>query len=71
MRPDGAGAPTLEFTVHWRNRVEGGWLNARFESRLLAGGYIDESGELWSEDGILVGESRQLARYAGTGGGLG
>jgi hypothetical protein len=65
MRPDSSGAPTLEFTVHWRNRIPIGWLNARLHSRLLAGGYIDEVGELWSEDGVLVAESRQLARYAG------
>jgi hypothetical protein len=70
MRPDGAGAPTLELTVHWRHPVPSGWLNARFHSRQLAGGYIDENGELWSEEGILVAESRQLARYAATGGGF-
>jgi len=68
MRPDGAGAPTLELTVHWRNRVPAGWIYARFESRLLAGGYVDEDGELWTEDGVLIAQSRQLARYAGSGG---
>jgi acyl-CoA thioesterase len=70
MRPDGAGAPTLELTVRWRNRVPPGWLYARFESRLLAGGYVDEEGELWTEDGVLVAQSSQLARYAGTGEGF-
>jgi acyl-CoA thioesterase len=68
MRPDGAGAPTLEITVHWRNPVPAGWLYARFESRQLAGGYVDEDGELWTENGVLVAQSRQLARYTGTGG---
>jgi hypothetical protein len=66
MRPE-AGAPTLELTVHWRNRVPPGWLYSRFESRQLAGGYVDENGELWSEDGTLVAQSRQLALYATTG----
>jgi hypothetical protein len=70
MTPDAAGAPTLELTVHWRNRVVPGWLYATFETRILAGGYVDETGELWSEDGELVGMSRQLARYAATGAGF-
>ena len=65
MKPDGAGAPTLELTVHWRNRVDPGWLYARFVSDQLAGGYVDEKGELWSSGGVLVAESRQLARYVG------
>jgi acyl-CoA thioesterase len=64
-QPDPAGAPTLELTVHWRKPVAGAWLLARFETRQLAGGYLDENGELWSEDGQLVAESRQLARYGG------
>jgi hypothetical protein len=68
MRTDEAGAPTLEITVHWRHRVPAGWLYARFESCQLAGGYVDESGELWSEDGVLVAQSRQLARYDSAGG---
>jgi hypothetical protein len=63
MRAGEAGAPTLELTVHWRNVVSPGWLYARFSTDLFAGGYIDEKGELWSEDGVLVAESRQLARY--------
>jgi acyl-CoA thioesterase len=70
MRPDEVGAPTLELTVHWRNRVPSGWLNARFHCRQLSGGYIDENGELWSADGVLVAESRQLARYSAAGGGF-
>ncbi len=70
MRADETGAPTLELTVHWRNRVPAGWLNARFHTRQLAGGYIDENGELWSPDGVLVAESRQLARYAASGDGF-
>jgi hypothetical protein len=70
MRPDGAGAPTLELTIHWRHPVPSGWLNARVHSRQLAGGYLDENGELWSEGGIRVAESRQLARYSAAGGGF-
>jgi hypothetical protein len=67
MRPQGVGAPTLEMTVHWRNPVRADWHYAVFESRMLAGGYVDEQGELWSSDGTLVATSRQLARYSGEG----
>jgi hypothetical protein len=58
-----AGAPTLEFTVHWRNPVPPGWLLVRTWTDLYAGGYVDEKGELWSTAGVLLAESRQLARY--------
>ena len=58
-----AGAVTLELTVHWREAPGAGWLRTRFETRLVAGGYMDEHGELWSQAGRLVAESRQLARY--------
>lgn len=63
MDPVRSGAPTIELTVHWRNRPGPSWHRTRFETRMVAGGYMDESGELWSEDGALVAESRQLARY--------
>lgn len=63
MVPSPTGAPTIELTVHWRQRLGPGWHNARFTTRLVAGGYMDEEGELWSEDGRLVADSRQLARY--------
>lgn len=63
MSPSLTGAPTIELTVHWRNRVGPQWHFTHFETRLVAGGYMDESGELWSADGRLVAESRQLARW--------
>lgn len=67
MRPDETGVPTLELTVHWRNRIEPGWQYASFRTDALAGGYVDEKGELWGENGVLVAESRQLARYGRSG----
>jgi acyl-coenzyme A thioesterase PaaI-like protein len=67
MQADSTGAPTIELTIHWRRAVPPGWLLARFHTKSLGGGYIDEHGELWSEDGLFVAESRQLARYGGGG----
>jgi hypothetical protein len=34
---------------------------ARFETRNVLEGHVEESGELWSADGRLLAESRQLA----------
>lgn len=68
MQADGAGAPTLELSVHWRAPVPPGWLLARLETRALGGGYADEHGELWTPSGRFVAESRQLARYTGGAG---
>ncbi|MGV1006977.1 MAG: acyl-CoA thioesterase [Candidatus Nanopelagicales bacterium] len=56
------GVPTLELTCHFRTTtpVQGPVLG-RFQSRTVAEGYLDEVGELWSSDGTLLAESRQLA----------
>src|SRR4051794_2670725 len=55
-------APTIDLTVHVRAPlpVEGPLL-ARFRSRLARDGFFEEDGELWTRDGTLVAQSRQLA----------
>ena len=65
FRRHGPGmAPTIELTVHFRNEPEPGWTWCSFESRALSGGYVEEDGEVWSESGVLVAQSRQLSRFS-------
>lgn len=57
------GVPTVELTVHFRNAPsrEPGWCLVRFSTREASEGYLEESGEVWSSDGLILAESRQLA----------
>ncbi len=60
-------APTIDYTVHFRAplpepgaRAEDPYL-ATFRSGLARGGFFEEDGELWSQGGSLLAQSRQLA----------
>jgi acyl-CoA thioesterase len=57
------GAPTIDFTVHFRRDVPPTEdpLRARFTTRLLHDGFFEEDGELWTAQGELLAQSRQLA----------
>ena len=60
-------APTIDYTVHFRSPLpepgasaEDPYL-ATFRSGLARGGFFEEDGELWSQGGNLLAQSRQLA----------
>jgi acyl-CoA thioesterase len=60
-------APTLDLTIHFRTPVplpnagpEDFYLG-KFWSLMAHDGFFEEDGQLWSTDGVLVAQSRQLA----------
>lgn len=59
--------PTIDLTVHVRTQLSevkwgaGDWILARFTTRRASGGFLEEDGELWTADGVLLAHSRQLA----------
>ncbi len=58
-----AAAPTLELTIHFRARPrpDERYALVRFVSEASIDGLFDEGGEVWSEGGRLLAQSRQLA----------
>jgi acyl-CoA thioesterase len=60
------GVPTLDLTVHFRAPWPAD-LDTRdfalvtFRSRLAHEGFVEEDGEIWTRDGRLLAQSRQLA----------
>ena len=60
-------APTIDLTVHFRTAlpIEGAGAEdfylGRFGSSMARDGFFEEDGELWSSDGRLIAQSRQLA----------
>jgi acyl-CoA thioesterase len=62
-----APAPTIEMSVMFRAPLPlpDSLLLGRFHTRLVRDGFFDEQGELWSPDGRLVAQSRQLALLIG------
>lgn len=56
-----AWTPTVELTAHLRARPPAGWLIAQFTNRFVSGGMLEEDGELWTPEGELIAQSRQLA----------
>jgi acyl-CoA thioesterase len=60
-----AGAPTIEYTIHFRRALpataDDEPVLARLATSLVHEGFFAEDGELWSADGRLLVQSRQLA----------
>jgi hypothetical protein len=60
-------APTVDLTIHFRRALPlpgmdpAAPLLGLFTSRFSADGFFEEDGELWSPDGVLLAQSRQLA----------
>jgi acyl-CoA thioesterase len=58
-------ATTIDLTVHFRTPAAAdpgdGWCLTMFRSTVGADGFVEEDGEVWSESGRLVAQSRQLA----------
>jgi acyl-CoA thioesterase len=57
-------APTLDLTIHFRAAPPPGdrqQVLARFSSTTGTDGFFEEDGLLWSEGGVLLAQSRQLA----------
>jgi acyl-CoA thioesterase len=63
-------APTIDLTVHFRAPRAAAALPADepvlavFRSTTAADGFFEEDGELWTRDGVLLAQSRQLALLA-------
>lgn len=59
--------PTLDLTIHFRAALPlptarpEDYYKVRFVSRASADGFVEEDGEVFSRDGVLLAQSRQLA----------
>jgi acyl-CoA thioesterase len=59
--------PTVDLTIHFRSSlpVPGAkpddYVLADFRTNVAAEGFLEENGEIWTRDGALVAQSRQLA----------
>ena len=54
--------PTLELSVQLRRHPAPGPVQARFRTRYMSKGIVEEDGELWDSSGALVALSRQTGK---------
>jgi acyl-CoA thioesterase len=59
--------PTVDLTIHFRsslplpNAKPDDYVLAEFRTNVVAEGFLEEDGVIWSRDGVLLAQSRQLA----------
>jgi acyl-CoA thioesterase len=63
-----AAVPTVDLTIHFRDPLPegdttGAWSLVRFTTDVSSSGYLEEDGEVWTEGGKLLAQSRQLAVF--------
>ncbi len=64
------GVPTVDLTVHVRATLPSPHVAADdhvfmlFRTRQVSDGFLEEDGEIWSRDGVLLAQCRQLAVMA-------
>ena len=60
------GVPTVDLTVHLLNPealaslAPDAFVLVDFRTRAVQGGYLEEDGEIWSEQGVLLAQARQV-----------
>ncbi len=65
--PEPVYVPTVDLTIHFRAALPypdarlDDFLLASFRTNVMAEGFLEEDGEIWSPDGVLLAQSRQLA----------
>ena len=65
--------PTVDLSIHFRAQsdpieiADDAYCMVQFRTRMASGGFIEEDGEIFSPDGTLLAQSRQLALLAPLG----
>jgi acyl-CoA thioesterase len=62
--PDRLAVPTVDLTVHVRSPLPEGyddWCLVDFRTTVAHDGFLEEDGAVWTRDGTLLAQSRQLA----------
>lgn len=57
--------PTIEYSVHLKAKPAPGPIHAHFTSQRVERGFLNIDGQLRDTRGVLVAESRQLAKFRG------